>query len=178
MRPRSVPAGRTRGARSVLRRAAGSVLAAGATVSLLAVSGGPRPPAGSAPQAGDGPAGAGSPSGAVRRAVAGRTPRADTTVVGMTNALDFSPAKVTIRQGGTVVWKNTSVLVHTVTAVEDSAADPAHVRLPEGAEPFGSGRLAPDATYRHTFTVPGTYRYVCLPHEAAGMTGTVVVAEH
>jgi plastocyanin len=28
---------------------------------------------------------------------------------------------------------------------------------------------------RHTFDVPGTYQYFCIPHEMAGMTGTVVV---
>lgn len=107
----------------------------------------------------------------------GREAAADTTVVGMTNSLDFTPAKVTIRAGETVVWKNGSVLVHTVTAIADSAADPAHVELPDGAEPFGSGRFGPGESYRHTFTVPGTYRYICIPHEAAGMTGTVVVKE-
>jgi plastocyanin len=29
--------------------------------------------------------------------------------------------------------------------------------------------------FKVTFAVPGTYRYVCLPHESHGMTGTVVV---
>jgi plastocyanin len=30
-------------------------------------------------------------------------------------------------------------------------------------------------TFEVTFEVPGTYRYVCLPHEDHGMRGTVVV---
>lgn len=99
----------------------------------------------------------------------------DTTVVGMTNALAFTPDTVTVTAGETVVWRNGSVLVHTVTAVPDSAAKESSVRLPEGAEPFGSGRLEPDATFRHTFSVVGAYRYFCIPHEAAGMVGTVIV---
>lgn len=104
-----------------------------------------------------------------------RDTRQDTTVVTMTNSLDFEPAEVTIRPGETVVWKNTTVLVHTVTAIPDSAANPEHVHLPDGADPFASGRLDPGATFQHTFTASGTYDYFCIPHEAAGMLGTVVV---
>jgi plastocyanin len=33
----------------------------------------------------------------------------------------------------------------------------------------------PGNTYQHTFTVPGTYRYFCQPHESNGMVGEVVV---
>ncbi|PSP56138.1 plasmid stabilization protein [Halobacteriales archaeon QS_1_67_19] len=29
--------------------------------------------------------------------------------------------------------------------------------------------------YSHAFDVPGVYRFHCQPHEAAGMTGTIVV---
>jgi plastocyanin len=29
--------------------------------------------------------------------------------------------------------------------------------------------------FRHTFTVPGEYRYVCVPHDMVGMVGTVIV---
>jgi plastocyanin len=28
-----------------------------------------------------------------------------------------------------------------------------------------------------TFTTPGRYRYVCLPHELVGMTGEIIVEE-
>lgn len=124
---------------------------------------------------------AGGPGNGLRPAraavVAAAETRSDTTVVTMTNELDFEPGEVTIRAGETVLWKNTSVLVHTVTARADSAVNPDHVQLPKGAEPFGSGRLSPDDSFRHTFTVPGTYRYLCIPHETAGMLGTIVVEE-
>jgi plastocyanin len=65
--------------------------------------------------------------------------------------------------------------VHTVTGDPSLAAVPANVQLPAGAQAFDSGAVQPGSTYTLTFTVPGTYRYVCLPHEGAGMLGTVIV---
>jgi plastocyanin len=97
--------------------------------------------------------------------------------VGMTNSLEFTPPKVTIQVGETVLWKNNSDLVHTVTAMPDKANDNSHVDLPKGGEPFNSGMMQPGDTFRHTFTVPGHYKYFCIPHEAAGMIGEVVVEE-
>lgn len=87
----------------------------------------------------------------------------------------FEPSTVTVRAGDTVEWRNTSVIYHTVTADPTLADDPSDVSLPPGAAPFHSGRVAAGELYRQTFTVPGTYRYTCLPHEAEGMQGTVVV---
>jgi plastocyanin len=98
-------------------------------------------------------------------------------VVGMTNTLRYMPSEITIRLGQTVVWKNTSDMPHTVTADPALAKDANSVRLPEGAKPFNSGNMPPGAAYRHTFQVPGTYRYFCIPHEAAGMIGTVHVQD-
>ena len=95
--------------------------------------------------------------------------------VEMTNDLKFQPAEITIQAGDTVEWRNTSQVVHTVTADPDEAQDPEHVRLPEGAETFNSGMIEPGGTFRHTFEVPGRYRYFCIPHEMAGMIGEVTV---
>jgi len=47
--------------------------------------------------------------------------------------------------------------------------------LPKGATAFDSGFIPPGGDYSYTFTVPGTYRYFCLPHEKAGMFGMIVV---
>ncbi|MBD3243940.1 MAG: halocyanin [Chitinivibrionales bacterium] len=105
-----------------------------------------------------------------------RTRVSDTAVVTM-EELDFVPSRITIDAGRTVLWKNTSPLVHTVTAVPELANNPAHVALPPGAEPFNSGNLKPGDRFAHTFTVPGEYRYFCIPHENAGMVGTVTVRE-
>ncbi len=89
--------------------------------------------------------------------------------------ISFEPETIRITQGQTVQWRNTSRFTHTVTADPELAADPANVQLPEGAETFDSGDIAAGEVWRRTFTTPGTYRYVCLPHEQQGMRGTVIV---
>ncbi|WP_136688635.1 plastocyanin/azurin family copper-binding protein [Halorhabdus amylolytica] len=104
--------------------------------------------------------------------------------VGMSDSR-FLPAEYRVPSGTTVVWKNTSARAHTVTAYDAS--------LPDGADYFASGGYddedaARDAwfesgggaiysgeTYAHTFEQPGTYPYVCLPHESDGMDGVIVV---
>ena len=55
------------------------------------------------------------------------------------------------------------------------AQDPKDVSLPKGAKPFDSGFLMPGNKWSYKFTVPGTYKYLCLPHEKDHMTGIVVV---
>lgn len=89
--------------------------------------------------------------------------------------ISFKAEKITIKAGNTVEWRNTSLLAHTVTADPALAAKKSSVQLPDGAETFNSGILNPNATFRHTFTVPGTYRYFCMPHEATGMVGEIIV---
>ena len=96
-------------------------------------------------------------------------------IIRMTGDLTFEPATVTVPAGSTVKWENTSSIPHTATADPAQAADPERVELPQGAEPFNSGLVQPGGSYTHTFTVPGRYQYFCIPHEAAGMIGTVVV---
>jgi plastocyanin len=87
----------------------------------------------------------------------------------------FMPAEVTIREGESVVWKNTSDDTHTVTDDPTRVSNREDVSLPPGAKAFHSGDLRPGRTYRQTFAVAGTYRYVCLPHMDRGMKGTVIV---
>ncbi len=99
-------------------------------------------------------------------------------MVHMTNALTYVPARVTITAGQSVVWMNTSSMIHTVTADPSLAKDPSHVQLPAGARPFNSGDIVPGGTFRHTFDVPGTYVYFCIPHETLGMIGRITVQEN
>jgi len=113
-------------------------------------------------------------SGAYGTTGVGRAPRPDATVRA-TDMLTFEPRSVTIPVGGTVEWTNASVLVHTVTDDPDEATVEGSSALPDGAESFDSGNMAPEAKFSHSFTVPGTYRYFCKPHEAAKMWGTVIV---
>jgi plastocyanin len=95
--------------------------------------------------------------------------------VGMTNRLTFTPDTVRIRVGETVRWTNGSALLHTVTLDPSKATNAASVSMPAGASTFDSGNIEPGATFDHTFTVPGEYKYVCIPHEAAAMVGWVIV---
>ncbi|MQB00586.1 MAG: copper-binding protein [Actinobacteria bacterium] len=102
--------------------------------------------------------------------------------IGMTSGHAFDPVTVTIDAGETVTWINDSSESHTVTAFDDG--------IPEGAEYFASGGFSSEEeardevgdglmkegeTFEVTFEVPGTYRYLCIPHESHGMTGTVTV---
>jgi len=106
--------------------------------------------------------------------------------VGM-SAIAFAPDELTVPAGTTVVWKNTNSRTHTVTAYEASIPDEATYFASGG---FDSQQAAVDgyyeelaggirsqATYQHTFAEPGEYRYFCVPHEDAGMVGTVTVTE-
>lgn len=97
--------------------------------------------------------------------------------VSMTRDLRYAPATVRVERGTTVTWENTSALVHTVTADPERAEAASSVALPGGARPFHSGELEPGEAFTHTFDVPGEYVYFCVPHEAAGMIGTIVVTD-
>ncbi len=88
----------------------------------------------------------------------------------------FVPQTVNIAVGDTVKWTNPGIITHTVTFDPAHATTPGDVVLPQGVQPFGSEDLEQDSTFDHTFTVKGTYKYVCKYHEAMGMVGTVVVS--
>jgi plastocyanin len=94
----------------------------------------------------------------------------------MTTGLNFDPEQVSIPVGATVEWRNVSIWTHSVTGDPAHARKAGDVHLPPGAEPFDSGEIPAGEIYRHTFTVPGVYRYVCHPHENDGMVGTIVVS--
>ena len=87
----------------------------------------------------------------------------------------FVPMNVDIKKGDTVEWINNAASLHSVTTNKEVAQDPKDVSLPAGAKPFDSGFMPPGAKWSFTFTVPGTYKYLCLPHEKDKMVGIVVV---
>lgn len=128
---------------------------------------------------GDGADGGGADSGSeptptatpepTATATAASTVQADeTVVVGPDGDLVFDPSELRIDVGTTVLWRWDSG-GHTVT-VESQ---------PNGADWQGTGQQIQSAgfTHVHTFEVAGTYEYICVPHESAGMVGTVVVGE-
>ncbi|MFZ1123165.1 MAG: plastocyanin/azurin family copper-binding protein [Candidatus Binataceae bacterium] len=111
--------------------------------------------------------------------VAGAVPSiaaAKTVEVKMTDTPPkFVPLTVTIQKGDTVEWINNAASLHSVTTNPAVAQDPKDVSAPAGAKPFDSGFMTPGAKWSYTFTVPGTYKYLCLPHEKDHMVGVVVV---
>lgn len=92
----------------------------------------------------------------------------------------FDPIGLRIEPGDTVRWIQVDGF-HSVTAYHPANGD-RELRIPERAHPWDSGMLlaeypAKGSTFEHTFTVPGVYDYLCIPHEAAGMVGRIVVGE-
>jgi plastocyanin len=89
----------------------------------------------------------------------------------------FVPEKVSVKVGQTVEWKNTGRTIHDVTSKAGPMVKADQVAVPAGAQAFDSGFLAPGKSFSYTFTVPGTYRYICIPHQADGMMGEVEVTK-
>ena len=87
----------------------------------------------------------------------------------------YMPEKVSIKVGDSVDWVNEGQTVHSVSTTAANAQNPKDTSMPKGAVAFDSGFIPPGGDYSYTFTVPGTYRYFCLPHEKAGMVGVIVV---
>ena len=88
-----------------------------------------------------------------------------TVEVGAGSGTSFGPEEVTIAPGDTVVWEWTGEGgAHNVVA-EDGAFN-------SGSPEEGSG-----ITFEHTFQETGEFPYICEPHEAVGMVGTVIVQE-
>ncbi|MCG8353306.1 MAG: plastocyanin/azurin family copper-binding protein [Chloroflexales bacterium] len=77
----------------------------------------------------------------------------------------FTPRKITIPLGATVVWTNSGPEDHSVTSEDGS---------------FEQTILVSGGTFRHTFTQVGSFPYYCAFHGApfgAGMSGIIVVQE-
>ena len=89
----------------------------------------------------------------------------------------YEPATLTVRVGTTVQWTNDGQHVHDATDRRDAALRASDVDYPSGAKPFDSGPMQPGQTFSYTFIVPGTYKYICIPHEFGGMTGEVIVTK-
>jgi plastocyanin len=87
----------------------------------------------------------------------------------------FLPDKVTIKPGQTIEWVNNAKTLHSVDGDPSMALKPGDVSLPPGAKTFDSGFMRPGMTWEYTFTVPGTYKYTCVPHEKDGMNGIIIV---
>ena len=88
----------------------------------------------------------------------------------------FDPIGVHLKPGQTVRW----ILEEDVHAT--AAYHPRNgmhsLRIPEHATPWDSGLMTTKgAHFDVTFTIEGVYDYFCLPHEADGMVGRIVVGK-
>jgi plastocyanin len=70
----------------------------------------------------------------------------------------FQPADLTVMVGDTVVWKNTDIVSHTVTAADGS---------------FDSDEIKPGKSWKFVAKKAGTFMYGCSPHP--NMHGTLTV---
>jgi len=95
--------------------------------------------------------------------------------VTMTDGQQFDPPRVTVSAGTTVLWRNVSMIQHTVTADSTQVKTASNVQLPSSTEPFESESLTQGQTFARQLTVTGEYRYVCRIHEGSGMVGIVTV---
>ena len=81
----------------------------------------------------------------------------------------FSPDKLTIQPGDTVTFENAQEAPHEVMfisqpkQVDEMIMSPMHEKKGD--------------KFTYTFTVPGTYKFHCHPHEALGMDGTIIVGQ-
>lgn len=76
--------------------------------------------------------------------------------IGDASMVGFLPTTMTVKRGVTVTWTNRDVTTHTVTG-----------------SGWGSGDIAPGATYSRTFSTAGSFDYHCTIHPT--MQGTVNV---
>jgi plastocyanin len=100
------------------------------------------------------------------------------------NAVAFEPAELTVSQGETVAWAYNAGDAHNVVAYDDGIPEDADYWASGGFDSEeaartgwenGQGAVQSGQSYVHTFETTGTHEYFCVPHEAAGMVGSVTV---
>ena len=107
----------------------------------------------------------------------GRAPAPQTIVVKMVDVspteYKFEPANITVNPGDTVRFEQTGVMPHNVEFRD----------MPAGSN-LGAAKMGPflsatgetyDVIIDGRFTA-GKHNYVCTPHEALGMTGSITVS--
>ena len=99
-------------------------------------------------------------------------------------AVAFEPAELTISQGDTVAWVHKGGEAHSVSAYGGDIPEEATYWASGGFESEetartgwdnGEGAVQSGQYYTHTFETAGTHGYFCIPHEGAGMEGSVTV---
>ncbi len=84
------------------------------------------------------------------------------------------PIGIYVEPGTTIRFTSVQAS-HTATAYHpDYGKD---LRIPEAAEPWDSGSVAPGQSFEVTLEVEGVYDYYCKPHEHLGHVGRIVVGD-
>jgi len=101
-------------------------------------------------------------------------------------AVAFEPAALTVSVGDTVAFAHRDGEAHNVVAREDEIPDDADYwasgdfdsesAASEGWE-NGQGAVQSGQSFTHTFETAGEHPYYCVPHEMAGMEGTITVEQ-
>jgi plastocyanin len=145
---------------------------AGATTGATAGAATATPPTGQ-------PAGAGGATGAQQATGQTHTVR---MLLDAQGAYRFDPDRITIKRGDAVKWVMVSGGPHNVqfdaSGIPAGAQTQLSANMPRQATPLGSPMMMnPNEDYTVSFAgVPaGTYNYVCTPHLAMNMRGTVTV---
>ncbi|HYP24922.1 MAG TPA: plastocyanin/azurin family copper-binding protein [Actinomycetota bacterium] len=102
----------------------------------------------------------------------------DGATVDMLEGQRFEPETLTVETGTTVTFVNDSAEAHTVTAVDGVPvyfSSGGFESEDEARDNLADALIGQEDTYEVTFDEPGTYEYVCIPHEDQGMTGTIEV---
>lgn len=89
------------------------------------------------------------------------------------NKFVFEPAVVKIQPGQTVRWVCKSGCPHTATSYDKA--------VPTGGPTWDSKLLSEGQTFEFKFPAnapEGSYPYFCIPHEAAGQVGIIVVGKY
>ncbi|MFC9998518.1 plastocyanin/azurin family copper-binding protein [Nocardia sp. NPDC127526] len=103
---------------------------------------------------------AGTSTAASSTAAATSGPRTPATMTVDVVDMKFSPAALTVKTGDTVTWKFEDKAPHAVQGIGDVAMG---INSP----------IIHKGEWSYTFTVPGTYRYLCPLHP--DMKGTITV---
>jgi plastocyanin len=100
------------------------------------------------------------------------------------HTVSFEPVDLTVKAGETVAFEHVEGEAHTVTASQEELPGGATYWASGGFESQqaaeagwkdGTGAVQSGQAFVHTFETAGTHHYFCIPHEAAGMAGTITV---
>jgi plastocyanin len=86
----------------------------------------------------------------------------------------YKPSSVTVADGTSVKWTNSTGVQHTVTRCTPAACNGMGPGTGTDSS-FTSATIAAGGTFTHTFHGKGTYNYYCAIHGYATMHGSVTV---